>query len=74
VNPVGPRSCYDEGKRLRWPLPQDDPVQREPDISLARETLGRQPAVPLREGLLATIEYFDKVLSHQNSGCPANRY
>jgi UDP-glucuronate decarboxylase len=45
------------------PLPQDDPVQRQPDISLAREKLGWQPMVPLKEGLAATIEYFAKVLS-----------
>jgi UDP-glucuronate decarboxylase len=45
------------------PLPQDDPVQRQPDISLARKALGWQPTIALREGLLMTIEYFDKVLS-----------
>jgi dTDP-glucose 4,6-dehydratase len=37
-------------------LPTDDPQQRRPDISLAREILGWEPAVPLREGLLRTIE------------------
>jgi len=45
------------------PLPQDDPVQRQPDISLARDKLGWQPIVPLKQGLAATIEYFAKVLS-----------
>jgi UDP-glucuronate decarboxylase len=40
------------------PLPQDDPMQRRPDISLAREKLGWEPAVPLREGLARTIDYF----------------
>jgi UDP-glucuronate decarboxylase len=44
-------------------LPQDDPVQRQHDISLARETLGWQPMVSLKEGLASTIEYFAKVLS-----------
>lgn len=48
---------------VRRPLPQDDPVQRQPDISLAKEKLGWQPTVPLQEGLIATIEYFEKVLS-----------
>ncbi len=45
------------------PLPQDDPVQRQPDITLAKEKLGWQPKVPLQEGLLRTIEYFEKRLS-----------
>jgi len=45
------------------PLPQDDPKQRKPDISQARETLGWAPSVNLNEGLAKTIEYFDSVLS-----------
>jgi len=44
------------------PLPQDDPTQRKPDVSLAREKLGWEATVPLREGLKATIEYFEKQL------------
>ena len=44
------------------PLPQDDPVRRKPDITLARETLGWEPTVPVREGLARTIEYFRRVL------------
>ncbi|OYU16489.1 MAG: NAD-dependent dehydratase [Alphaproteobacteria bacterium PA4] len=40
------------------PLPQDDPRQRQPDISLARERLGWEPKVPLAEGLKHTIAYF----------------
>lgn len=48
---------------VRRPLPQDDPIQRQPDISLAKERLGWQPTVPLREGLSATIAYFEKLLS-----------
>ena len=39
-------------------LPQDDPKQRKPDISLAREKLGWEPKVPLADGLKPTIEYF----------------
>lgn len=45
------------------PLPADDPRQRKPDISLAHELLDQwQPVTPLREGLLKTIDYFDKTL------------
>lgn len=40
------------------PLPQDDPKRRRPDISAARERLGWQPRVPLREGLAQTIQWF----------------
>ncbi|MFC5299805.1 UDP-glucuronic acid decarboxylase family protein [Azospira restricta] len=40
------------------PLPQDDPKQRQPDISLAGERLGWAPTVPLEVGLTRTIEYF----------------
>lgn len=43
-------------------LPQDDPRQRQPDISLARNKLGWEPAVELREGLVTTIDYFKKVI------------
>jgi UDP-glucuronate decarboxylase len=50
--------------KLAWlPLPQDDPRQRRPDITLAGEGLGWQPTVALREGLLDTIGYFDSLLS-----------
>jgi len=40
------------------PLPQDDPKQRQPDISKARSLLGWEPIVTLEEGLRHTIEYF----------------
>ena len=40
------------------PLPEDDPKQRQPDISKARRLLGWEPRVPLEEGLRKTIEYF----------------
>ncbi len=45
-------------------LPADDPKQRKPDIALAKEKLGWEPTVPLREGLSKTIEYFDGLLKH----------
>ena len=44
------------------PLPPDDPRQRQPDISLAREMLGWEPAVPLEEGLSKTITYFRELI------------
>ena len=44
------------------PLPQDDPTQRCPDITLARELLGWEPTVALDDGLTKTIEYFDLLL------------
>jgi len=40
------------------PLPQDDPVRRRPDITLAKRKLGWEPKVPIREGLARTIAYF----------------
>lgn len=44
------------------PLPEDDPVRRCPDISLAKESLGWTPAIQLKEGLERTIPYFDQLL------------
>jgi UDP-glucuronate decarboxylase len=45
------------------PLPADDPRQRRPDITLAREVLGWEPKVELEEGLKKTIAYFNELLS-----------
>jgi len=45
------------------PLPADDPRQRRPDITLAREVLGWEPKVELEEGLKKTIAYFEELLS-----------
>jgi UDP-glucuronate decarboxylase len=47
---------------IHMPAVIDDPKQRRPDIGLAREKLGWEPRVPLREGLSRTIGYFDGVL------------
>jgi len=47
------------------PLPSDDPRQRQPDITLAKELLGWRPAVELEEGLMHTIAYFDTLLSEE---------
>ena len=49
-------------KIITKPLPEDDPVQRQPDASLARKTLGWEAKVPLSEGLEKTIAYFREVL------------
>ncbi|WP_324778939.1 UDP-glucuronic acid decarboxylase family protein [Thiobacillus sedimenti] len=45
------------------PLPTDDPKQRQPDISLARENLGWEPKVSLEDGLKETVAYFRKTLN-----------
>lgn len=47
-----------KSKLVQHPLPQDDPMQRQPDISLARDTLGWSPEIELAEGLDRTIAYF----------------
>jgi UDP-glucuronate decarboxylase len=44
------------------PLPADDPKQRQPDIGKAKDLLGWQPTIQLREGLAKTIDYFDQLL------------
>ena len=51
----------------RRPLPADDPKQRKPDITRARETLGWEPQVPLREGLAATLAYFAEALAEEGA-------
>jgi UDP-glucuronate decarboxylase len=48
-------------KLVFCPLPVDDPVQRQPDIALAKQHLHWEPKVPLREGLLKTIEWFRSI-------------
>jgi len=47
------------------PLPQDDPRQRQPDISLARKQLAWEPKIPLEQGLTRTIEYFSAALRNR---------
>ena len=51
-----------KSKLVYEPLPSDDPTQRKPVIDKAREILGWEPTIPLREGLLRTIAYFDELL------------
>ena len=55
---VGGRS-----KLVHLALPQDDPKQRKPDISLAQSELGWQPSIGLADGLVDTIAYFKKILA-----------
>jgi UDP-glucuronate decarboxylase len=45
------------------PLPVDDPMQRQPDITLARQKLGWEPAIGLDQGLARTITYFEQLLA-----------
>ena len=54
-----------KSKIVYKPLPTDDPGQRCPDITLAKERLGWEPAISLQEGLKKTIAYFEEFLSRQ---------
>jgi len=47
-------------------LPEDDPKQRQPDITLAKESLNWEPKVKLKDGLKQTIEYFEQLLNESN--------
>lgn len=51
-----------KSKIIFKPLPKDDPLQRKPDITYAKDSLGWKPEVPLEHGLLKTIEYFKTVI------------
>jgi UDP-glucuronate decarboxylase len=51
-------------KIVHLPLPKDDPLQRQPNIDLAKSVLnGWEPSVQLKEGLAKTISYFEKTLT-----------
>ena len=58
---VGSRS-----RLVRRPLPEDDPQRRQPDISPAGELLGWKPRVALKDGLISTVAYFERLLSDPN--------
>ena len=47
------------------PLPQDDPKQRQPDITLAKKELGWEPIIKLEEGLKSTISYFEDLIKNK---------
>lgn len=51
-----------KSKLIYKPLPEDDPLQRQPDISLAKKELNWEPNIALEEGLIKTIEYFKSVI------------
>ena len=57
------RLCGSEPRLEFRPLPADDPKQRRPDITKARQHLGWQPTIPLAEGLRPTIDYFRRFVS-----------
>jgi UDP-glucuronate decarboxylase len=57
IDLIGSRS-----KVVHRPLPQDDPRQRQPDISKAHDVLGWAPRTSLKDGLKATIAYFEELL------------
>jgi UDP-glucuronate decarboxylase len=61
VGLVGSRS-----KIVHRALPENDPKQRQPDISLAQELLGWKPRVRLKDGLTSTIAYFERLLSDKS--------
>ena len=58
-------------KLVYRPLPQDDPTQRCPDISLAQQHLGWAPKVALNDGLTRTIAYFENLLQQRREKAPA---
>jgi UDP-glucuronate decarboxylase len=53
-----------KARLVHKPLPQDDPKQRKPDITLAKSKLDWRPTVPLEEGLKRTIDYFKKIIAN----------
>lgn len=57
------RKVGGKSKITHKPLPSDDPKQRRPDITLAKETLGWEPKIPLEAGLEKTIAYFREALA-----------
>jgi UDP-glucuronate decarboxylase len=61
IDLVGARS-----RIIHRPLPENDPKQRQPDISRAQDLLGWRPCIGLKDGLTRTIAYFDRLLSNQD--------
>jgi len=56
-----------KSKIIHMPLPQDDPKQRKPDITKAKEILDWEPKIQLKDGLSKTIAYFEKILKKTNA-------
>jgi UDP-glucuronate decarboxylase len=63
-----------KSKLICEPLPSDDPRQRRPDISKAKAVLGWEPKIQLREGLIRTIAYFERMLSDGKTPALTSRY
>lgn len=55
-----------KSKIVHLPLPQDDPLQRKPDIKLAKQKLNWEPKVNIEQGLIKTIQYFEELLKAEN--------
>jgi UDP-glucuronate decarboxylase len=55
-----------QARIVHRPLPEDDPRQRQPDISKARELISWTPRIAFKEGLVRTIAYFEKLLARHN--------
>ena len=64
------RITKSDSKIIFLPKSQDDPSQRRPDISTAKEQLGWEPMVPVEQGLKQTIQYFQKVLDEAGEIVP----
>jgi UDP-glucuronate decarboxylase len=54
-----------KSKLVYNPLPQDDPMQRQPNIERAKDLLGWEPKIELEEGLKKTIAYFENKLTEK---------
>ena len=63
IDQIGSKS-----KIIFEPLPEDDPKQRQPDISFAKSELNWEANTQLKEGLDKTIQYFDQTLSNNVNG------
>lgn len=57
------RLTHSSSKLRFMPLPKDDPRQRQPDVTLAKEKLGWAPTVPLEVGLACTVDYFRSLIA-----------
>jgi UDP-glucuronate decarboxylase len=58
---------------VEQPLPQDDPRQRQPDISKARQVLGWNPKIGLEDGLVTTIDYFAQLIGVPATGASTSQ-
>lgn len=51
-----------KSKLIYWPLPSDDPMMRQPDITIAKKELDWSPKIQLEEGLIETIKFFESII------------